>query len=76
MRVTIHESVTEVQMSKDLRLAATLLLVVGLWYGVGYMQGYSAGEIVQADVLKNEYENGRKDGQLEAAEVTRSHDEQ
>jgi hypothetical protein len=53
---------------KDARIAIGFLFVVGIWYGVGYIQGYSTGELVGYD---NGYKAGEKvgkdDGVVKAA---------
>lgn len=37
-------------------------LVVGIWYGIGYVQGQDSAQLATVDELQREYEKGYNNG--------------
>jgi hypothetical protein len=60
-------------MKAELRLMTGVLVVVGLWYAVGYMQGFATGEQAGYDTgLKEGIVIGKNEGVIIASAPTDS----
>lgn len=58
-------------MKDDMKLVSGFLLVVGLWYAVGYMQGFATGEQAGYDTgMREGIVIGKNEGIINASAPT------